>query len=147
MMAVTAEHVATLRAQLAGDFEEYERRWEQLDLESTRTGYTALVAAAFVEAVERRFANKNSADADVIEFVGEVRARSEKVGNQLDPSAAERMIRAVYTDEEIDDLDGRTKGTTQMILLAALVADENFDDAALDEFLAGARKLADQWTS
>jgi hypothetical protein len=146
MTAVTEEHVATLRAQLAGDSEEYERRWQGLDEESTRTGYSALVAAAFVEAVDRRFANKGT-DADVIEFVGDVRTRSERVERQLDPRSAERMIRAVYTDEEIDDLDGRTKGATQMLLLAALVADEKFDDVGLDQFLAGARALADAWTS
>jgi hypothetical protein len=56
------------------------------------------------------------------------------------------MIRAVYSDEEIDDIDGRTKGATQMLLLAALVADEKFDDAGLDEFLSEARELADAWT-
>jgi hypothetical protein len=32
-----------------------------------------------------------------------------------------------------------------MLLLAALVADEDFDDAGLDAFLGEVRKLADQW--
>jgi hypothetical protein len=33
---------------------------------------------------------------------------------------------------------------TQIVLLAALVADEHLDDAGLDAFLASSRELADQ---
>ncbi len=66
-------------------------------------------------------------------------------GSQIDPRAAERMIRAVYTDEPIDDLDSATKGRTQIILLAALVNSERLGDAGLDAFLADASKLANQW--
>jgi hypothetical protein len=145
-MAVTADQVATLRAFLARDFEQYEGLYERLDREAAKTGYTALIAAAFVEAVERRF-TVNSENAEVVEFVGATRARFDEDGDQIDPSAAERMIRAVYTDEEIDDLDTDTVVGTQVILLAALIADEGFEDAELDEFLTKARKLADQWIS
>jgi hypothetical protein len=145
-MAVTADQVATLRAFLARDFDEYERRYGQLDREAAKTGYTALIAAAFVEAVEQRF-NVNSQAADVVEFVGATRAQFDEAGDQVDPRVAERMILAVYTDEQIDDLDTETLVGTQVILLASLTADAELDTARLDEFLAKARKLADQWTS
>lgn len=144
-MAVTTEQVATLRAFLVRDFEQYERLHEQLDPVAARTGYTALIAAAFVEAVDRRFGS-NSADADVVEFVGEARARFDPDGDAIDPRAAERMIRAVYTDEEIGDLDTETVVGNQVILLTALIADEGFDNTELDDLLAKARELADQWT-
>lgn len=55
------------------------------------------------------------------------------------------MIRAVYSDESIDDLDSATKGRTQIILLAALINSERLDEAGLDAFLADASKLANQW--
>jgi hypothetical protein len=145
-MAVSADQVATLRAFLARDFDNYERLYAQLDRSTAKSGYTALIAAAFIEAVDRRF-GEGSTDADVVEFVASARARFDESGDEIDPRAAERMIRAVYTDEEIDDLDTDTVVGTEVILLAALVADEEFNDAALDEFLAKARKLADEWSS
>lgn len=141
---VTSDQVAALRSYLAGDFADYEERRSQIDRSPDRTGYMALVSAAFCEAVERRFSAQDRAER-VIEFVADVRARFDRDGNQIDPLAAERMIRAVYTDEQIDDLDSATKGRTQIILLAALIADVQLDSSGLDAFLADAAKLADQW--
>ncbi|GAA2421516.1 hypothetical protein GCM10010191_36300 [Actinomadura vinacea] len=142
-MAISAEQVATLRAQLAGDFTEYELRWERLE-PTARATYGALLSAAFCEAVERRF-NESTPIEEIIEFVSSVRARSERVTDDLDPRVAERMILAVYTNEEIDDVDSQTRGVVQMIVLAALVSDAHLDDLGLDELLGEARKLADQW--
>jgi hypothetical protein len=141
---VTSNQVATLRSYLSGDFDGYEERRGQIDRSPDRTGYMALVSAAFCEAVERRFSAQDPAER-VIEFVADVRARFDQDGSQIDPLAAERMIRAVYTDEQIDDLDSATKGRTQIILLAALITGEQLDAAGLDAFLADATKLADQW--
>jgi hypothetical protein len=141
---VTNDQVATLRSYLSGDFADYEQRRSQVDRSPDRTGYAALVSAAFCEAVERRFSQQDPPER-VIEFVADVRAQFDRDGNQIDPRAAERMIRAVYTDETINDLDSATKGRTQIILLAALVSSERLDDAGLDAFLGDATKLADRW--
>jgi hypothetical protein len=141
-MIVTDEQVATMRAQLAGDREKYERLWAQLDQDAAKMGYTALIAGAFIEAVERRFAQTGT-HTDVIEFVADARSRVDELSAKIDPLTAERLILAVYTDEEIDDLDANTVVRTQMLLLATLVADEQFDDAALDDFLGKARSQGD----
>ena len=143
-MPVTSDQLATLRSYLSGDFSDYEQRRSRIDQSPNRVGYRALVSAAFCEAVERRFAAQDPPER-VIEFVADVRAQFDRDGNQIDPRAAERMIRAVYTDERIDDLDSATKGRTQIILLAALINSEQLDSAGLDAFLADAAKLADQW--
>lgn len=82
--------------------------------------------------------------APVIWFA-DARALSDQDSSQIDPRAAERMIRAVYTDKQIGDQDGAVKGRTQIILLAALIADEQLDEAGLDALLADAAKLAGQW--
>jgi hypothetical protein len=144
-MAIGDDQVATLRAHLAGEFEEYERRWEQLDKEAARTEYTALVAAAFFEAVDRRFA-KDGTVADVIDFVGDVRSRSEELSDAIDPRIAERLIRHALGDGSIGDIGDETMGSTQMLLLVALIADEQLDDAGLDEFMTEVRAVADEWT-
>ncbi|MGO8889334.1 MAG: hypothetical protein ACLQB1_06445 [Streptosporangiaceae bacterium] len=143
-MPVTSDQVAALRSYLAGDFSDYEQRRSRIDQSPDRTGYMALVSAAFCEAVERRFTNQDPPER-VIEFVADVRAQFDRDGNQIDPRAAERMIRAVYSDEPVDDLDSTTKGRTQIILLAALINSERLDETGLDAFLADASKLASQW--
>ena len=144
-MAVTDEQVAALRAQLAGSLQEHKRLLAQLDRAAARTGYSALLSAAFCEAVERRFA-KGATAADVMEFVGNVRSRFDELADKIDPRTAERLILAVYTDEHVpDDLSLEIRYRIQLLLLAALIADEQLDGAGLDAFLVDARKLADQW--
>jgi hypothetical protein len=143
-MPVTDEQVAPLRAQLARQPAESQRLFNFLDQNAKRTGYRTLVSAAFVLAAKRRFA-RDVSPGQVIEFVGDVRSRSPEVAGQVDPKTAERVIMAVFTGESLQDIDPRTSWETQVVLMAAIIGDERLDDEGLDAFLAGARKLADQW--
>lgn len=144
-MPVTDDEVAVLRAHLAGDQVRYRELYGRLDRSAgTRTTYSLLITAAFMEAVERRFAGKGTA-ADVISYVADVRSRSDDVAQALDARAAERVIRDVLTDEDIADIDGKTRGQVYIIVLSALVSDEQLDDAGLDAFLAAAREKADDY--
>jgi hypothetical protein len=144
MMPVTDEQEATLHAQLAGRFGEHERLLAALDPDAARTGYSALVTTAFALAADMRFPRGGS-PADVITYVGDVRSRAESVSARLDPHAAEQVLLAYLTDEEIGDIDARTRFQTRHLLLAALIADANLDAEGLDSFMARARRLADQW--
>jgi hypothetical protein len=74
-MTVTDHQAATLRALLAGDFDEHARLRAQLDREADRGGYSALIAAAFFLAADRRFADGHS-KGDVVEFVAWARSSS-----------------------------------------------------------------------
>jgi hypothetical protein len=146
IMAVTTDQVATLRAHLAGDYDEYNRLWASLDRKAADSGYAALIAAAFFEAVDRRF-TKSGSGAEVIEFVGSVRVRFDQGGDEIDPQVAETLIRAALGDDSGAEIDDDSVISTQITLLTALVLDENFDNAGLDEFMEEARRLADEWTS
>jgi hypothetical protein len=146
-MAVSADEVATLRAYLSGNMDEYRRMQEQLDPVAARSGYSALIAAAFFEAVDRRFTKPGTTTADIIKYVADVRTRSAKVSEALDPQAAERVIRHALGGGAIRDLDDETVIGAQIVILSALIADEQFDDASLDQFMSEARKLADQWAT
>lgn len=141
-MPVTDDQEATLRAQLAGRFEEYQRRLDALDPAGVEEEYNALVSAAFAVAVEERFPGATAAD--IIEFVGEVRSRNEGA-DRIDPLVAEGLILAIVSDENVDDTDPRVGFQTQLVLLAALVAGAGFDEAGLDGFLRRSRTLADKW--
>jgi len=142
-MPVTDDQVAVLRALLADDQDLYKALYAQLDRDRDNAGYIAMITAAFAEAAERRF-GKNYQLADVIEFVADARARSERAAQELDPLIAERVIEVALGQGSVADVSKTTIASTQLLLLAALVADEHFNDACLDAFLADARKLADQ---
>ena len=113
-MSVTDHQVATLRALLAGDFEEHSRLRAQLDLDADREGYSALIAAGFFEAADRRFTTGHTR-AEIAEFVAAARATSAETAEKIDPRIAERMIRGVFEDENIDDVTGQTVVETQVL--------------------------------
>jgi hypothetical protein len=143
-MPVTDEQVAVLRTYLTDDLDEHRRLYARLDTADDRSAYATLLTAAFLEAVDRRFAEGGTM-VDVIEFAASVRIRSMALAEAVDPRAAERLILAALTDEDISDLTDTVKGGLCIVLLAALTSDEGYSAAGLDEFLAEARKLADGW--
>lgn len=144
-MAVTDDQVATLRAQLAGNVEEHKQRLAQLGKAEAATGYAALLSASFTLAAYQRFGKKGDTAA-VMRFVADVRSRTDDAA-AIDPRVAERLILATFTDEEIDDIDLQVRYETQIVLLAAIISDSKLDDAQLEQFLAKARGIADEWAS
>ena len=142
-MPVTDEQVATLRALLTNDTDRYKQMFAELRRAEAGQGYMALVAASFSEAALRRFGSDYT-QADIITFVGSLRARSERVSESLDPDAAELMLNAALGDASTQSLSREVKVNTQITLLVGLIADEHLADAGLDAFLADARKLGDQ---
>lgn len=140
-MPVNDQQVAALRALLAGDYEQNKRLLRQVDAAGGMHDYMSLVSAAFLEAVDRRFAHASLPSA-VIEWVADVRSRSPQASEAIDPDAAERVILKTLGQGDISDLSGRDIRHNIRLLLPLLIADEHLDGPALDEFLASARKLA-----
>jgi hypothetical protein len=62
-MTATDDQAAVLRAQLAGDYDEHRRLLADLNSRGELAGYTALVTAAFIEAVDRQFGPGHRDDA------------------------------------------------------------------------------------
>jgi hypothetical protein len=145
-MPVTDDQVAVLRALLVDDMDSYRQLFGQLDRAEAKRGYPALVTAAFGEAVERRF-GRHYQPADIVSFVADVRARSDRLARELDPDVSERVINAVLGHGSARDLDREAVTRAKLVLLGGLVADARLDDAGLDDLLAAARKLADQLMS
>jgi hypothetical protein len=143
-MKVTDDQIASMRAYLRGDVEAFEQISAQLD-SANKEARGALIAAAFFKAAERTF--KDGDRADVIEFVGRVRARSADLAQSIDPRIAERLILATFTDEDVEDIDGKTQGDHFGILLAGIIAEAQPSDTELNSFLEESRKLADKWLS
>jgi len=142
-MPVTDDQVATLRALLANDRERHKRLYAGLDRAQVGKGYSAMIAASFGLAATRRFGSGYT-PGDIVTFVGDVRAKSEGVAEDLDPDVAELLLNAVLGKASTRGMNREKKVIAEILLLAGLVVDEHFDDAGLDAFLADARKLADQ---
>jgi hypothetical protein len=145
-MPVTDDQVAALRALLSDDMDRHRQLFASLDRTEAKRGYTALVTAGFIEAVERRFGTGYQ-PADIVTFVADIRTRSDRLARELDPDVAERVIRVVLEDAPVDDLSRNAVTGAQLLLLVGLIADAQLGNAGLDEFLRAARKLADQLMS
>lgn len=145
-MKITDDQVATLRAQLAGQTDEYERRLDGLTTEESQSGYTTLVTAAFFEAVDRRFTSgKRVADErEVIDFIATKREINPPAAELLDPSVAEQVLLHALGKGSISrSIDAETLMGTQVLLLAALIGEADLSEAELEDFLAKARAEAD----
>ena len=140
---VSDQQVAALRAALALDAVRA-REWRaRLIGSGNLEGFSELVYAAFVLAV-RRYFGVRWGRADVVRYVGSVRARG-PAGDDIDPVIAEALVmRALGADVALH-ASVEAKVEVQTILLGALVADLELDSANLTLFTAEARELADQW--
>jgi hypothetical protein len=145
-MPVTDQQAATLQAQLAGDLAEYQELLGRLDSKTDSRGYSALLTAAFHNAVDLRFNRESTLD-EVTEFVADVRARSERLRDALDPRTAERVIVAAVGGNYVHDLEPAESNKIKTVLLTALIADMHLDDEGLEEFIAKARAFADELLS
>ncbi|TDC73243.1 hypothetical protein [Actinomadura sp. 7K507] len=145
-MTVTDEQVATLRAQLEGNIAEHRRLLNDLDPGEANVGYSALIAAAFIEAAERRFIKdgKTGDKFEVIDFVAQTRENDDESPNVINPQIAEGMLLSLLGKGSMVDADEETKLGHQIVLLAALVSEEQFTSTELDAFLLNARSLADE---
>ncbi|TDB93819.1 hypothetical protein E1266_18895 [Actinomadura sp. 7K534] len=145
-MPITDHQVSTLRAQLAGQRDEHLRLAKQLARDEANTEYAALVAAAFIEAVERRFIKDGikSNESEVVDFVAQVREIDDEMSDIIDPRIAESLILHLLEKGTIVDADKDKKFGHQIVLLATLVGQEQFTDTELNAFLADARSLANQ---
>jgi hypothetical protein len=53
-----------------------------------------------------------------------VRSRSAGAADQVDPKTAARVIMAVFTGQPLDDIDPRMSWQAQLVLMAAIIGDE-----------------------
>lgn len=138
-MTVSDDQVAAMRAYLSGNQDEFRRLNGSLDRskEGLRT-YGCFITGAFFEAVSLRFTERTTRN-EVIDYVADLRSRSDNVAEELDPEKAERMIMMVISDDDVDDLSSSERIGLEMILIAGLVTDAGLDAAGLETFLEKAR--------
>jgi hypothetical protein len=139
---ITDGHLAMLSAVLAGDADAFDHLERAFGLDHNQE-LPAFVAHAFVAAARRRFPPGWS-NADVIRFVGQLRARNQGEQSDVDTGVAEQILYSALRGEPMRGQFGEfDKGYAQFALLAELVSD--LDARQIDAFLAEARERADLW--
>jgi hypothetical protein len=144
-MPISDDQVATIHAFLSAQNERFQRLNQALGgSPADRKGYLVLIFATFVEAVGHRFAAETP-QAEIIEYVADVRARSADAADRIDPDKAERVIRAVFDDGvPLDDVDAGERTELEMVLALAIVSDAGVTGTDLDGFLDRARKRGEE---
>jgi hypothetical protein len=139
-MNITESHVAFLRAYLHGDEDAATSAWSQI---TAPDGLALLVHTALGIAARRQFAPAWTR-ADVIRYVTRVRAALSDRPDILDPRTAEHELRRALGDTIITSADrSGAVATAHLILLNALAASRDLDEAGLDLLLHEARDVAD----
>lgn len=141
-MPVTDDVVAIVRAYLEVDGERARQLLDALD-ESQNFAYQAMIAGTFMAAVTRKF-NKQSSRDEIIDYVAQVRSRSEEMADALEPSATERMIESIYSDVDIDDIHPRTVMSIEIFIAVAIVTDKGISGPELEDFLTTARQYGEK---
>lgn len=143
-MTVTAEQLASVRAYVTGDTNEFKRITDAFDATEGRVN-GALISAAFYLAASKRFAVADP-KSEIISFVSDLRSTSaEEVADAINPHIAERLLLTTVADEDIDDIDDEVRGKLISLLLVAMVKEANFEGSELDGFLVEAGRLAEKW--
>lgn len=134
--------LAALKAMLLGDGGSYKQAVSSL---STAEGedFLVLLSAAFLEMSDRTFGAEPTSAA-VVEWVGEIRSRSEPSAQVIDPAIAEKVILFALGLDDGDELSGKQVSDAQLLLLPILTHEQQLDGAAIDGLLSAARELTRQ---
>lgn len=134
--------LAALKAMLLGDGESYKQAISSLS-HAEGEDFLVLLSAAFLEMSDRTFGPEPT-PAAVVEWVGEIRSRSETSAQVIDPAVAEKVILFALGLDGGNELSGNQVSDTQLLLLPILAHEQHLDGAAIDELLSAARELTRQ---
>lgn len=144
---IGAENISALRSFLLEGPPAWEPLRSEMHTDEAAAGYMSLLYGAFCVAVRRRFTPLHT-DGEIIRFVADLRITAGPDAGLINSLAAEDMIRRVVGAQPLEDTgpdDVETVLYAEVFILLYLVAESNFDDAALDDFIQDATIYAKEW--
>ncbi|TDC01464.1 hypothetical protein E1091_02825 [Micromonospora fluostatini] len=129
-----------IRTMVKGDHaanDQVEARLDQLGWE----GFPTLLGAVFYYAVNRRFDDR-TAPGEIIRFVADMRATVPPGVPEIDPAAAEALIRAALDPDVETDVEPQMGGRIQGLAIIRILGGGDVSDAELDALLVDAAALA-----
>ncbi|TCB95582.1 hypothetical protein E0H26_19155 [Micromonospora zingiberis] len=129
-----------IRTMVRGDYAANDAVEAKLDAEGW-DGLPRYLAAVFFLAVDRRFGETGS-HAEIIAFVGELRAGLADGGPEINAEAAEQLISSII-DPSLDySMSQEMIGRIQAATVQKILTEENLSDSELDSLLAEAANLS-----
>jgi hypothetical protein len=139
------DFIKVVRSLLLDEFKDFDKRITKLRAMHDHDGYSEFLRASFLLAARRRFGPETPI-VTIIRFVANVRVIYDVTGTEIDPRAAERLIRtATGEDDPLEDLPMQTLQHLQIILIHKLIDDEALYDDEVEDFLHQAQTLAVRW--
>ncbi|WP_326561268.1 hypothetical protein [Micromonospora sp. NBC_01796] len=140
-MKIKPEMVDYIRTMVKGDHEANDRIEAELDAEGW-DNFSTLLGAVFYYAVHRRL-NAKATAGEIILFVAEMRAAAPS-GSQIDPTAAEELVRAAL-DPSIDiSLEPQMVGRTQGLAILHILSSPDVTNQELETLLGRAVDASNQ---
>lgn len=142
---MTSNALQYLRALIKEDMGTAEQLQETMDGRSWDEAGGPELDAAFQLWARRRFEGK--ALSEIVSWVAALRSELGEDANDVDPRAAEALIRAAVREERqgLSQLDPEVTAQLETVMAAKLGMEENLTDEELDAFLTEARELAAKW--
>lgn len=129
---MNSPYALLIRAALRADGVAFDRIVSELERVDASAEF---LGAAFHVALRRRFTIRDPTQ--VIRFVGEMRANSDRTGDDIDPNVAERAIQCVLDGNEPDvPFDPDKLLEIEYLVILKVLRDADVSDAELDDFFA-----------
>jgi hypothetical protein len=140
----TAEQLEVLRAMVGGDFERQEVLTNRLHEAGGLDDYGTVIGAAFFLAVRKQFPQRYSAE-DVIRLVADTRALIDQTGDQMDPRAAELVVRSALGESGLlANVSDEAVVQAQVAISSYLAGEGKLGDP--DAFMAEVKNLLEEWS-
>lgn len=140
----TAEQLEVLRAMVKGDFERQEELTNRLHESGGLDDYGTVIGAAFFLAVRKQFPQRYSAE-DVIRLVADTRALIDQTGDQMDPRAAELVVRSALGESGLlANIPDEAVIQAQVAISSYLAGEGKLGDP--DAFMAEVKRLLEEWS-
>mgnify|MGYP006179790755 CR=1 FL=1 len=141
-MALKPDLVEYFRTMLKGNYVENDRLEAKLDTEGWGE-FATLLGIVFFLAVNRRL-NERASEAEIVQFVAEMRSAAPMDAEELDANAAERLVKAALDPDIETDIDPEMAGAIQGVAIMHVLGEGKVSDHEIDALLREAVEAANR---
>ncbi|MFV2106319.1 MULTISPECIES: hypothetical protein [unclassified Micromonospora] len=135
-MKIEPDLVEYFRTMLKGDYAENDRLEVQLNTKGWGD-FSTLMGIVFYYAVNHRLP-VDASEADIVQFVAELRAAAPVDPREIDANAAERLVKAALDPDVESDFDPEMAGKIQSLTIMHVLGEGRASGDEIDAILASA---------
>ncbi|WJK33934.1 hypothetical protein [Solwaraspora sp. WMMA2065] len=139
-MKIEPDLVEYFRTMLKGDYAENDRLEVQLNIKGWGD-FSTLMGIVFYYAVNHRLP-VDASEADIVQFVAELRAAAPVDPREIDANAAERLVKAALDPDVESDFDPEMAGKIQSLTIMHVLGEGRASGDEIDAILASAVETA-----